>query len=82
MTRLRLSAPSYGGNAVYAHAGGRRFGFPPGTRTHTARGGEVLWVAMADGAIHVFVAGGEVTPVPQPLQQLVRERIFGQTVAT
>ncbi len=81
MTRLRLSSPSFGGNAVYAHAGGQRYGFPPGTRTRTTQGGAVLWATLPDGAVHAFVAGGEVSPIPEPLQQLVREKIFGLTMA-
>jgi len=75
---LRLSRPSFGGNAETLRIGTAKFGLPPGCRTHRVKRGraELAYVMTPDGQVHALTARGEVVGIPGPLVDLVRARLF------
>jgi hypothetical protein len=74
---LTATRPTIGGHQPLV-VGKARYGVPRGSKVaHVTRGSRrMVWVLDLDRRVHAFTETGEVGPIPEPLQALVRERIF------
>ena len=72
---VRLSRPTFAGNALPLVVGKTRYGLPPGSKVAHAEGKPMAYVLTPDGAVHAFTSSGEVE-IPEPLGELIRARYF------
>ncbi|ROQ40965.1 hypothetical protein EDF46_0331 [Frondihabitans sp. PhB188] len=72
---LKLFRPSIGGRARL-QVGSASYGLPSGCKVVRVQDGALAWVLDLAGVVRAFTEGGEVE-VPTPLQQLVKNKIFG-----
>ena len=75
-TTVRLVAPSYRGTGQVLKLGWSEFRLQPGARVHRVPGKRLAWILEADGVVHLFAPGGEVTPVPAHVADTVRRTLF------
>lgn len=77
---IRVTTPTFGGNAAHVSIGGRRYGLPPNSSTRRVRGrrgGHIVYVLVHGRDLHALVAGGELH-IPDNLRPLLATRYFGQ----
>jgi hypothetical protein len=74
---VRLVAPSYRGTGEVLKLGWSEFRLQPGARVHRTAGRNLAWVLEADQSVHLFAPGGEITPVPIHVAEIVRRTLFG-----
>lgn len=83
MTVLRLTKPSFGGNAEFVQVGESRYGLPPpGSRIKKVqqRGRELAYVLLYDGELHAFVDRGEVE-IPAYLHPIILSAHFSEVAS-
>jgi hypothetical protein len=75
--RVKLTRPTFGGNAEYVHIGSSRYGLPPGSRTKRIerRGRSMVYALLSDGELAAFVEDGQVE-IPAYLAPRIRARYF------
>ena len=77
---LKLTKPTLGGR-VPVKVGRTTYGMPVGVAVAHSwlHGASVTYVLESRGGfLHCFTEAGEVGPLPEALQRMVRERLFGE----